>query len=500
MSRRKPSTFAPQLTQLENREVPAVASSRLFAGAVTVVSDHTATNVLVYQNASNVTIRDLITNRAWTYSASQVNRVDVYGSVRADVMTSKGPANAKLVRMFGLGGNDTLNGGNGREVLTGNVGDDLLKGNGGKDKLRGGIGNDRLLGGDGDDLLEGGEGDNILNGGAGADTMNAGSGADTIIAIDGEALDVISQGGGNDFVWRDLDGGSVDVADFETGDVVHDVDGFDNPGADMTLDGDLIPLPEPLPGDVYEEFNNRPLFSADGPSVFDINQGALGDCFFLAGLGSTAMTNPDAILSRVVDFGDGTYGVNLADKYYRVDNRLVVARAGNPFLNYVSLGSSGSIWAPIMEKAFAHYRDGDNSYNSIEGGFCFDVFNTVFEAQDAEQIWFNMGPGTFLSPEQISSVIRQMMDEGYAPTLGIQFTTNPALPLVTLHQYVVLDYALDGFGLVSTLTLYNPWGIDGVPPFSGDPNDGIVTITLNELVNMVGGSFEFAHVGVAGQA
>ena len=127
------------------------------------------------------------------------------------------------------------------------------------------------------------------------------------------------------------------------------------------------------------------------------------------------MTNPDAILSRVVDFGDGTYGVNLADNYYRVDNRLVVARPGNPDLNYVSLGSNGSIW-PIMEKAFAHYRDGDNSYNSIEW-FCFDVFNTVFEAQDAEQIWFNMGAGTLLSPEQISSVIRQMMDE-VCPDLG----------------------------------------------------------------------------------
>ena len=60
-----------------------------------------------YQNASNVTIRDLITNRTWTYSASQVNRVDVYGKARGGRDDGKGPANAKLVRMFGLGGNDT---------------------------------------------------------------------------------------------------------------------------------------------------------------------------------------------------------------------------------------------------------------------------------------------------------------------------------------------------------------------------------------------------------
>jgi hypothetical protein len=354
-----------------------------------------------------------------------------------------------------------------------------------------------VIGGDGDDLIKGGEGDNRLIGGAGTDTMIGGGGADTIVAIDGGSTDIVQQGEGRDFVWRDAVIGGVDVADLDGGvDVIHDIDGFDNVGADATLDGDLIPLPEPLPGDVFERFVDRPLFSPDGPSVFDINQGALGDCFFLAGLGSAAMTNPDAILSRVVDCGDGTYIVNLAENFYRVDNRLVVARPGNQFLNYVSLGSNGSIWAPIMEKAFTHYRQGDNTYGSIEGGFCFDVFNTVFEATDAQQVWFNVGSGTNLTPAQITSVIREMMDEGHAPTLGIQFSA-PSFPLVQLHQYVVLDYTLDVFGLVSSLKLYNPWGIDtdGSFPASGNPNDGIVTLTGDQLFSgLMGGSFEFAHV------
>jgi hypothetical protein len=155
-----------------------------------------------------------------------------------------------------------------------------------------------------------------------------------------------------------------------------------------------------------------------------------------------------------------------------------------------------------MEKAFAHYRDGDNSYNSIEGGFCYDVFNTVFEAQDAQQVVFNMWPGTEMTPTQMSAVIREMMDGGYAPTVGIQYRDPTIFPLMDLHQYVALDYTLDGFGLVSSLTLYNPWGVDsnGSFPTSGDPNDGIVTLSANLLYSQLwGGTFEFAHVSAAGQ-
>jgi hypothetical protein len=107
-----------------------------------------------------------------------------------------------------------------------------------------------------------------------------------------------------------------------------------------------------------------------------------------------------------------------------------------------------------------------------------------------------MWAGTEKTPAQMTAIIREMMDEGYAPTVGIQFSA-PFFPLVQLHQYVALDYTLDGFGMVSTLTLYNPWGVDsdGTFPSSGDPNDGIVVLTADLLYSgMWGGTFEFAHV------
>ena len=413
----------------------------------------------------------------------------------ADFLTSRGPANAKVVRMFGLGGADILSGSNGRDVMSGNTGADSLKGNGGNDKLNGGVGNDTVIGGDGDDSLVGGEGENRLIGGAGTDTMAGGSGVDTIVAIDGGTTDIIVQGEGNDFIWRDLVGGATDTADTTgTGDVIHDVDEFDNEGADTTLNGDEIPLPDPLSGDVFERFTDRPLFSDEGPSVFDINQGVLGDCYYLAAIGAAAYSDPDVIRSRVVDFGDGTYGVHLGDNFYRVDNRLVVDKAGDQRTAYVSLGEQGSVWATVMEKAFCHHRMQADSYQSIEGGFSYDVFVEAFQSQDAQQVWFNHDPSDQLTAAQHTAKIIEMMEGGYAPTLGVDFAVV-GTGLISAHQYVVLDYNLDVFGMVSTVRVYNPWGIDGMTPTSGDPNDGIITLTMQMLVAGIAGSWEFGTVG-----
>ncbi len=76
---------------------------------------------------------------------------DVYSSIerfigsdtQADIMTGGvGRAN-----FLGLGGNDTLSGGNNIDALQGDSGDDVLNGLGGVDSLDGGAGNDTMTGG-----------------------------------------------------------------------------------------------------------------------------------------------------------------------------------------------------------------------------------------------------------------------------------------------------------------------------------------------------------------
>ena len=90
--------------------------------------------------------------------------------------------------IFGLGGNDWLEGGDGNDLISGGPGNDILIGQGGRDVMQGGPGRDFLGAGSGDDVLRGGLGDDLLFGGAGDDVLFGGDGDDGLIGGDGMDL------------------------------------------------------------------------------------------------------------------------------------------------------------------------------------------------------------------------------------------------------------------------------------------------------------------------
>ena len=92
--------------------------------------------------------------------------------------------------LFGLEGDDSLQGstlddwifgGEGNDEITGADGNDKLFGGSGKDVLQGGFGGDFLYGGPGNDEHYSGPGDDVLIGGKGSDYFDCGDGYDTII-------------------------------------------------------------------------------------------------------------------------------------------------------------------------------------------------------------------------------------------------------------------------------------------------------------------------------
>ena len=108
-----------------------------------------------------------------------------------------------LIRILGLGGNDTLtvdeaNGAMPPANLLGGEGNDVLTGGSGDDTLEGGPGNDTLFGKGGSDRLFGGPGNDILNGGSGVDQFFGGEGDDQIVWNPGDGSDVVEGEGGND--------------------------------------------------------------------------------------------------------------------------------------------------------------------------------------------------------------------------------------------------------------------------------------------------------------
>ena len=129
----------------------------------------------------------------------------------------------------------------------------------------------------------------------------------------------------------------------------------------------------------YRNFSYRPLFAVGGPSAGDVVQGAVGDCWFLASLASVAKADPQEIRQRIADLGDGTYIVQFKsagkDVHVRVDADLPSYSTSS--LAYAGFGAGGSIWAAIMEKAYAMFRKGEASYASLESGWMSEAFGDL---------------------------------------------------------------------------------------------------------------------------
>ena len=115
---------------------------------------------------------------------------------------------------------------------------------------------------------------------------------------------------------------------------------------------------------------NSPLFGAIGPSMSDINQGYLGDCYLLSALAEVAHQDPSAITSMITNNGNGSYGVRFyvdgAARYVTVDNQL--ADGGREF------NSASDIWASVVEGAYAEVQaQGVITGNSVNYGNSFST-------------------------------------------------------------------------------------------------------------------------------
>jgi hypothetical protein len=509
-ARRKPNKVR-SLEALEGREMMAVSSLWFSGNMLVVKTDNNATTVHVSSSGSNIVVKDVTTNRSWSYASSSVGKVEFQGGAGNDRFVNY-VANLPI-RAFGFGGNDYLEGYNGDDYLDGGAGNDTLVGYGGNDRmfggtgddiLRGMAGNDELIGGDGNDQLDGGDGhdklwggagndvllggngddqlmgdagNDHLNGGAGADKMWGGDGDDVFIAIDGGTSDYVNVGTGRDTVWVDLNWLTSDqVYGAGSDDKVQKVAGFAN-GADRTLNGDRITDPTVKSGQTYRRFANNPLFSTSGPRPTDIRQGSLGDCYALAGLSAIALDNPHAIRQNVVDFNDGTYGVRLGNKFYRVDDDLPV-NIGSTATAYAALGAQNSMWVAVVEKAFAHYRTGANSYASIENGWSVEI-NRAFGSSSAGE----KSISSYSNATALANDIYNRWNTYQAVTIGFLSArvSGANAPLVMSHMYTVMNVIRNSAGTVTGIVLRNPWGFDGGGSTDSNTSDGLVTVTPAQI-------------------
>jgi hypothetical protein len=421
--------------------------------------------------------------------ASDVEEVDA--GLGNDYVSAQNISSYGAVTLVGGLGNDTMIGSDGWDYISGGRGNDLIHGGKGRDILAGDEDNDVVYADSGNDGVFGGPGNDRLFSGTDNDVLYGGTGKDILVAIGGGQGDELNGGSDTDTFWLDSES-SERIPDFQfqtEAKTYHRVAAFDNlrvNGQDMGAPSrDLLGqnLPDPLTTEentttharysYCHAWDHNPLFAGNGPTADDIDQNYLGDCYFLAPLSALARSTPDVIRQSIVDLGDGTFAVNFktgsVNHFVRVDGELPVSRYND--MPYAGLGKGGSIWAPIMEKAWAFYRTNWGTYASAEAGQPTELFNALGVANTI----------TNKSSQNLTSMIKLIQDD-LAKNLATTICTKVgATSVVERHCYMVSGVVHDHRdGQDKTLiVLRNPWATDG--PGADGVNDGYVTIEASKL-------------------
>lgn len=461
------------------------------------ISGGTGVDLVTYENrtsAQPVTVTiDGVANDGAAGEGDNV-RTDVEnvaGGASNDDLTGSTANN----QLWGMAGDDELEGNLGIDRLTGGDGNDSMAGSGGSDLLWGGNGDDDLRGHGGQDTLRGEAGNDALNGGSDNDTYDGGTGNDFLMAI-GLGTDTLTGGSQWDSTWRDSSDSLTDLTtDEDTKGYQHIVSAFHSaPGYSTGLDavGEDLPDPAPQSDDAVTKKNyaSSPLFGPAGPRKEDVDQGALGDCYFMARLGSVASTDPEYVRNSVAPLGDGSYVVRFwsdtlphTATYVRVDADLWTNGANRPA--YAGVLADGGSWVAIMEKAYAVARKDLVSYDSIDGGngaklvhFSADIDHPESFAisngtltPDAVRSWWVAGEPAGATADLVKAQDKTLLNwlharrsENKAVGFGSMGNLSNNLPLTSTNyrrseHIMIIDHVnFDAGGQPVSVTIRNPWG------------------------------------------
>jgi len=238
----------------------------------------------------------------------------------------------------------------------------------------------------------------------------------------------------------------------------------------------------------YQTYNLK-LFRPVGPKYVDVNQGQLGDCWFLSALGETAKQDPSLIEHLITANGNGTYSVE-----FQVDGQPDYVTVNSQFSTYSGniqqwdgsrmefASSTACLWVPLFEKALSElaeqgvatglqYPAGADQYYELNSGGGEGMTLLTGQESNAYELAGNSGAS-------LKALLRQMHNDiaaGYDVLLGT--SDQPvAGNLVADHMFAVRTVNA-GTGMVA---LYNPWGVAGA---AGDGKAANFSIAASALVS-----------------
>lgn len=243
--------------------------------------------------------------------------------------------------------------------------------------------------------------------------------------------------------------------------------GTDRPVADMST--------------TYQRANGS-LFQ-NGISWQDIDQGGVGDCYFMAGLAAVARTDHTIIDNMITDNGDDTFTVRFYNNgnadYVTVDRFLPTK--GNSF--FYANNSSGKgfdnntneLWAALVEKAYAQVnesgwlgRDNTNSYAGIDSGFSAPVLSQLMGGgNDGTR---HVSSGTWLWKKDDIGYIVNAFNANKPVVFGTSSDVDDSR-IISKHAYTLVDYNAEN----GMFTLFNPWGIN--------VSNGLISMSKAEVID-----------------
>ncbi len=218
-----------------------------------------------------------------------------------------------------------------------------------------------------------------------------------------------------------------------------------------------------------------------GASYTDIDQGAVGDCYFMASLGAVALKTPSNIYNMFTDNGDGTFTVRFFNNgvadYVTVDRYLPTNGWGGFVYANNSSGLaynnvSNELWVALAEKAYAQInesgwigQDNTNTYGGIAGGWPFNAMKQITGHNTAHDDMNDY----FLFIRTGDNVTDMWNAFSAGRSVVINTNDSTASGIVANHSYILTGYNYS----THKYTLYNPWG----------GTDGPVELTRAQLAD-----------------
>jgi hypothetical protein len=221
----------------------------------------------------------------------------------------------------------------------------------------------------------------------------------------------------------------------------------------------------------------------------DVQQGAIGDCYFVAALSAALYTDADrhireGLVREVHD--DEGFTNHFAVRFYdgwgkpqdiAVDADLV-RRDGKPlYARSADSGANDEEWAiGLIEKAYAKWH---GSFEKIgNGGYAGDVLQALTGSSATYRETVDM------KPDSIYAAIDEAMAEN-RPVVACTFSESDGVNYDGLNIYADHCYSVHGVktqGDAQIVTLRNPWG--DTEPAGNGPDDGIFDLEMSEFIRL----------------